>query len=81
MKPVIFEDHPDYKEAVDRITMVLTKPLGETGISPLDPVMMACDVTANIIMLFPSEQRMMVTDIFLKRLGNSLDRMNKKEMN
>jgi len=81
MKPVIFEDHPDYKEAVDRMVMILMKPLGEPGISPLDPVMMACDVAANVIMAFPSEQRMMIADIFLKRLGSTLDRLNKKEMN
>ena len=72
-----FESDPKYMALVEKISsgMVEAGKVSLTSTDQLAPMMLACDVAAQVILTgYPREQWMAVLDIFLTRLGNTMDR-------
>jgi hypothetical protein len=59
---------------VERIAGGLVDAGKLTPDDPLAPMALACDVASKVIVSYPREQWQAVTQIFLTRLGNVLDR-------
>jgi len=73
-----FEDDPKYMALVEKISAGLVEAGFRADLTAADriaPMMLACDVAAQVILTgYPRDQWMAVLDIFLTRLGNTMDR-------
>lgn len=74
------ENDQKYMALIERIGGVLIQSVSSPEAGPLDAVMCASDVAADVIMSLPYDQRMAACDLLIARLGNTLDRRCAKEV-
>lgn len=75
-----WEDNERYMKSVQGIASKLKEIADKSG-DKFAHAMIAADVLAEVIWIYPPEQRQAITDMMITRLGNSLDRRFNKEVN
>lgn len=70
-----FEENEKYKALVSKLSEAMVSAAHDGSGEPFDAMMIACDVSAEVILTaFPRDEWLPVLDIFLTRLGNTMDR-------
>lgn len=74
-----FESDPKYMQMVEKITKGIINARSSDPADQFAPMMIACDISAQVILIaYPREQWGEILDVFLRRLGNTMDRRYKQ---